>query len=295
MKRSTLLLIIYASVAALIAVVVMSAKVAPLFTISLGAIFFIAFMYILSEQMITHDAVEFENRFWTLMAFCLARTLIFCEDSPLKFPKNHPYFAWCSLLGFTFLAHNYERHLRRIVLTRVTNIKRMKSADFGAENRTMAQTKIIELRKLITIIDHQWFSSTFLNVFFLPRVLYVEHSIITILSECNSSELNLIISSIQLALIFYKVKDHKVAHRFNRTKLLTILAIDRVSELNVTARAMLLDALQRMKLSAHPMAEVFVRNIILKTKIDELSELKSITDSKGDINSMHKLIYIDIR
>ncbi len=71
--------------------------------------------------------------------------------------------------------------------------------------------------------------------------------------------------------------------------------MDRVSELTTTAKAMLLDGLQRMKLTAHPMAETFVKNVIMKTKYDDLSELKSMTDSKGDINSMHKLIYQDIR
>lgn len=51
----------------------------------------------------------------------------------------------------------------------------------------------------------------------------------------------------------------------------------------------------RMKLSAHPFSEQYVRNIIVTTKTDDLSELKSLTDSKGDVNSMHKLLYTDIR
>ena len=58
---------------------------------------------------------------------------------------------------------------------------------------------------------------------------------------------------------------------------------------------MLLHALQIMKLSAHPRSEFYVKNIIMTTKEDDLSELKSLTDSKGDINSMHKLIFVDIR
>ena len=33
----------------------------------------------------------------------------------------------------------------------------------------------------------------------------------------------------------------------------------------------------------------------LNTKGDDLSELKSLTDSKGDTNSLHKLIYMDIQ
>lgn len=50
-----------------------------------------------------------------------------------------------------------------------------------------------------------------------------------------------------------------------------------------------------MKLSAHAQSEQFVKNIIVTTKTDDLSELKSLTDSKGDVNSMHKLLYTDIR
>lgn len=33
----------------------------------------------------------------------------------------------------------------------------------------------------------------------------------------------------------------------------------------------------------------------MKTKGDELSELKSLTDAKGDIHSLHKLVYRDIK
>ena len=50
-----------------------------------------------------------------------------------------------------------------------------------------------------------------------------------------------------------------------------------------------------MKLAANPRAEHWVRNIILSTHQDELSELKTMTDSKGDYFCMNKLIYDDIR
>jgi hypothetical protein len=58
---------------------------------------------------------------------------------------------------------------------------------------------------------------------------------------------------------------------------------------------MVLDALQRLGMTAHPNAEEYVKIIIKRTKEDDLSELKCLTDAKGDINSMHKLIYVDIR
>eukprot|EP01031_Cornospumella_fuschlensis_P053288 gene53288-65085_t len=116
-----------------------------------------------------------------------------------------------------------------------------------------------------------------------------------VLAEANTDELNLIINNVELPLILYKIKDHRMARQFNRTKLLNLLAKERVNELSVPSKAILLDALQKLKLTAHAHSESFVKNIIFSTKTDELSELKCMTDSKGDINSMHKLVYMDIR
>lgn len=42
-------------------------------------------------------------------------------------------------------------------------------------------------------------------------------------------------------------------------------------------------------------SEAYAKKIILKTKGDELSELKCLTDAKGDIHSIHKLVYRDIK
>jgi hypothetical protein len=181
-------------------------------------------------------------------------------------------------------------------LTKETNLlKRIRSADFAQENRINAKLYLTELKKSINAIDMYWMSSTFMNLFFLPSVLYAENKIIQIFTEANKNELNLILFQCKLPLILYKMKDHKFANRFNRSKLLELLANERVHELNVPCKAILLDALQRMKLSAHPKSETYVKNIFLSTKGIELSELKCLTDNKGDFNSMHKLIYYDLR
>lgn len=243
----------------------------------------------------THNAAEFENRFWTALSFLLASTCLLIADSPLYFPPDRHGIAWCIICLFTYLTHNYDRHMRRIFLTRASNIRRIKSADYTVENRTNARLLVVEIRKHVRNIDMRWMSSTFLNIFFLPRVLYSEHQIIQMLVNANMDELNLIVSQVELALILYKVKDHWVTRQFNRTKLLELLAKDRVRELTVTSKAILLDALQKMKLSAHALTESYVRNIFYATKSDELSELKCMTDGKGDINSMHRLVFVDMR
>lgn len=295
-SRESLIIVLNIIVVLMLSLVFTAAQSFPYFTLSLMGILVIMFLYILTEQWMTHDAVEFENRFWTFMAFALARTVLFCKDSPFQMSSENPISSWVIVVLFTFVAHNYDRHLRRLVLSRVPNLRRkIVSAEFDNEVRINANIKITELRDLLHSIDQRWMSSTFLNIFFLPRVLYVEHKIVVIFSEATSDELNYIIANIELALIFYKIKDHKIARVPSRTRLLNVLARDRISDLNVTAKAMLLDGLMRMKISAHPQCEEYVKNIILKTKTDDLSELKTLTDSKGDINSMHHLIYKDIR
>jgi hypothetical protein len=50
-----------------------------------------------------------------------------------------------------------------------------------------------------------------------------------------------------------------------------------------------------MKLTAHPNSDRYAKNVILKTRGDDLSTLKCVTDNKGDFHSMHKLVFDDIK
>lgn len=297
MKSEQLLSLIAAGIVALVTILFGCYQVAPQFTSYLLLLTFAAFCFILTEQWKTHDAAEFENRFWTLLAFCFSTACLFTKDSPLCFPAERRGIAWSIVCLCTYCCHIGDRNVRRYFLTRASNIRRQRSADFNAENRAQAKLKVVQLKKQIQAIDLRWVSSTILNIFFLPYVLSAENQILEILSDANRDELNLIIGdeNFELALILYKVKDHWVTKRFNRTKLLQLLAKDRIFDLNVRSRAGLLEAIQRLKVSAHPNLQDYVRNIIVSTKGDDLSELKCITDSKGDIHSMHHLLFIDIK
>lgn len=246
----------------------------------------------------THDAAEFENRFWTIMAFLLAYTFVFVSDSPFRLPSDQIFISWFIVFAITFLAHNYNRHLHRNVLRKVPNvlhIRRVTSLEFLPEERNNILEKLQSIHKYISFIDNPWISSNILNIFFLPWMLYYESMILNMFAETNKNELNYIISNLSLSLILYKIKDHWVVQRFNRTKLLNMLCYTRLTELTLTSRVILLDAIMRMKLSAHKKSELYVKNIILATKSDDLSTLKSLMDSKLDINSTHQLIFVEIR
>ncbi|KAL0586366.1 hypothetical protein ABG067_003979 [Albugo candida] len=139
--------------------------------------------------------------------------------------------------------------------------------------------------------------STINNMINLHQVKQQEQKIYCILLSATRNELNYILNNVRLALLFYKVKDHSTKLRSDqhRTVILDLLCVKRVTELTITSRAILLDALMVMRLSAHPLSEKWVRNIILKTSGDDLSLLKTYTDAKGDFHSLHKLIFNDIR
>ncbi len=294
MKRKPMLYLLYTAVAIVVALVAMSVQYAPIFTLNILVICTVIICYVLTEDWTTHDAIEFENRFWTLIAFILARACVFCPDSPLRVFEERRGLAWLTVILAAYGAHIYERHLRRLVLSRVPKIPRVKSSSYDLSSRVNARTKLAELRKLQDMLDNKYISSTFQNIFNLGKVLHIENQILEIFTESDKDELNLILSTAELGHIFYKVKDHKFVHRYHRTKLLETLAVDRLRELNITARTMLLDAFQKMKLTAHPKADIYVKNIITSTLGDQLSELKSLSDSKNDINSFHKLVYRDI-
>ena len=165
--------------------------------------------------------------------------------------------------------------------------------------RSAAEEKLEVIEHALKEVDQYLIASTITNYFNVQRVLRLERTIINIFNAARTEELNFLVSHVPLGLLFYKVKDHTLtasgARCHNRTDLIEVLAVTRISELDIPERAMVLDALQQMKLTAHRQAEKWVRNIILSTLGDSLSELKTLMDAKGDFQSLHKLIFDDIR
>lgn len=162
--------------------------------------------------------------------------------------------------------------------------------------KATAEEKALLLTESVGRIDRHYLPSTINNMINLSEVRRHEQKIFRILAGASKDELNFILNNVRLALLFYKVKDHsKLRADQSRTLLVDLLCTTRLADLTVTSRALLLDALMVMKLSAHPLGEKWVRNVILKTSGDDLSNLKTYTDAKGDFHSMHKLVFNDIR
>ena len=212
MNKSRIVLSLGILTIILVTIVVLCIHLAPIFTYCVILLFLLCTGFIASEGMLTHAASEFENRFWSVIAFLFAITCMFTPDSPLRFSNGFQLGASIPIVFiFTYLVHIYDRHLRRIVLSKVPNImKRIRSVDFGGniETRLNAQQNLNILHHHLDTIDQRWLSSTFQNIFLLPRVLSIEHDIITIFSDVSSDELNFIVTKVQLGRILYKVSEN---------------------------------------------------------------------------------------
>ena len=98
------------------------------------------------------------------------------------------------------------------------------------------------------------------------------------------------------SLAIYKVTD--VWPSFSRSRLLKFLCEDRLCDLNVRSRALLLHALQLLQLSAHERGACYVKHILTRWSgrdvWGELVRLKLEMDAKGDYHSLHKLLFVDM-
>ncbi|GMF11407.1 unnamed protein product [Phytophthora lilii] len=272
---------------------------APLLCASWLGILYVIGLYLSTEsQWRWHDAQEFENRFWTGTAFLFSAAVLYIKDSPLAVGQWNSALGLVLVFGFTMSVHFFDRFLHRQEISRRPRLKEA-SRHFSHKlfkYKATAEEKTQLVMECVGRIDRHYLPSTINNMINLAEVKRRELKIFRILAGAGKDELNYILNHIRLALLFYKVKDHsKVREDQSRTLILDLLCTTRLADLSVMSRALLLDALMVMKISAHPMAEKWVRNIILKTQGDDLSNLKTYTDAKGDFHSMHKLVFNDVR
>ena len=107
------------------------------------------------------------------------------------------------------------------------------------------------MNSLLASIDQVILPSTINNFINIKFIMDREREIIGIFSEADSHSLNFLVTRVKLGLLFYKVKDHRSLSGQHRTELVELLAVNRISVLNVVSRATVLDALQMMKMTAN--------------------------------------------
>ena len=130
----------------------------PFFTSSLLVCLVVFVAFIFTENMpqfFLHNASEFENRFWTIIAGMVAFVLLFVSDSPFWFVSDRfPMVAFFLIFLSAFFAHSYNRHKQKRAreMARLQEIE--EEATTGVKNNEVEQLTP-EIQKMIHIINEQ--------------------------------------------------------------------------------------------------------------------------------------------
>ena len=247
------------------------------------------------EEHGVHHAQEYENRFWTIFALLFSTALFFAQDSPVAIGKYSPSLGFFGVLLASYAMHVYDRYMHRIALSQQTKLRRSISlVNSMGDQKVTVEQRLSKINECLQDIDQPLIPSTINNFLNRRFVLKKEKEIIDIFLQCDATALNYLVCHLKLALLVYKIKDHGFGGQ-HRTELIEILAVERLPALTVYSRVIVLHALQILKLRANPRAEYWVRNILLNSTGDDLSDIKTLTDAKGDYYCMSKLIYDDIK
>eukprot|EP00536_Pseudo-nitzschia_multiseries_P010728 jgi/Psemu1/297650/fgenesh1_pm.337_\ len=266
-----------------------------LLAICLLSLVYTLYLFVAYEEHGVHHAQEYENRFWTIFAMLFSTALFFAQDSPVAIGEYSPTLGFLGVLISSYAMHVYDRYMHRIAISQQTKLRRSISlANSIGDHKVTAEHYLSKINECLRDIDQPLIPSTINNFLNRRFVLKKEKEIIDIFLDCDATTLNYLVCHLKLALLIYKIKDHGFGGQ-HRTELIQILAVERLAALTVYSRVIVLHSLQILKLRANARAEYWVRNILLNSTGDDLSDIKTLTDAKGDYYCMSKLIYDDIK
>mmetsp|Transcript_12498 Transcript_12498/g.22700 ORF Transcript_12498/g.22700 Transcript_12498/m.22700 type:complete len:1040 (-) Transcript_12498:169-3288(-) len=156
-----------------------------------------------------HRYRESENRFWCFVALLFSSGALFASDSPIYMGKTYPKTAIALVFTFVLYINHWERTLDRKALGyRLKTLKRgnrCTSAIFSPHLVDGAREKLKKVREHLRRLDYKFAA---LKTWNQQDILSRERSIVSILSEATTDELNYILTNVNLPLLFYKIKDN---------------------------------------------------------------------------------------
>ncbi len=118
-----------------------------------------------------------------------------------------------------------------------------------------------------------------------------EARILDILRGADAPKLNFLLQTVDRDQLLSDVDDHTAGPK-NKTALLTLVSQDRVEDLTVETRALMVDALQRGKTRQRD--ERAIRNLFVATRGPQQTQLKNLVDKGDDHYDMHQLLHHDL-
>ena len=264
-----------------------SVSAAPVFSLlcltCLGALF----VFVKAEDnWHLHSSSEAENRFWTLFTTVLSASVMFAPDSPIPLGKHYPMLGSIVVVAAVMWVHSRERAQVREALSRPSGLVRSSSIDlFDQVNIDVARGMAAEIAECVQRLDFQLVP---LKIGYRTLIEEQYRKILSLLDGALPDQLDYIVSSpkVKLPLLLSKVKDHDIMAwkprdvQQPRTAILRKLCFDRLGDLQVPARANIVDAIQRLRVSAHEKNADYVLNIFRGTLGFELTKLKLYIDNK---------------
>jgi hypothetical protein len=258
--------------------------VAPIIATCLVTLGYSIYLFVAYEESGLQTGQEFENRFWSVVAVLTSTALLFASDSPVYMGSRAPGLGWLLVLSCGYAMHAWDRYVHRMHMSRPPSSMLYRNTSGSQSlNRLLdlgipVEDQLRRIHQCLALIDQTLIPSTINNMINQQYVLTQEREIIQIFETCDARALNYLLNHVKLGLLFYKIKDHRHFHGKHRTEFINLLAVERLSILTVVSRVIILHSLQLLKLRANPQAEHWVRNVLLNTHQDDLSELKVCTN-----------------
>ncbi|KAH9254436.1 hypothetical protein BASA81_007549 [Batrachochytrium salamandrivorans] len=259
----------------------------------------LAVFFSTDESSVLHKSQEEENKFWTLMAFSLALFLLFVAgDSPLLLPRSAVGLGagLVVLFGLAFGIHLAHKRSHSAGLRKKTTIPR--NASYRSVVSALGRDSPVALRK--QVLDLVFKLENPSGSFFAAAIATseeettVEEEILQSFERASRAELNHLAMNEGLTATLYHLRNHLGGVQY-RDLLLKLLCETRVQELTTSAKVSVLDTLQSLGGFVHnsPAAQQWAAQILLHTHGPALSRLKTLSDAKGCVRSMHRLVFHD--
>ena len=244
-----------------------------------------------------HASWEYENRFWGIWWMSIAIAFLWASDSPFYMGGTWPrlFVSLIPLVVVGMLSYLIDRNSTRTRLAAPSKILgRVDTNALSDIQGAGAKESAQQLERCIDVLD---LANPLIKRFQQKSICEAQDRILAILRDADARTLNYVLTNIRLPLLIYKLKDYDLMLGSGgaRTAVLDFLVEERLAELEVSARASIIDALQKLRLSAHKKAEGYVKQILLETKALYLTQLKVRMDTKGNVHSMHQLMFRDIK
>ena len=255
-------------------------------------------------------AAVHEGSFWVLVTSLATIVWLSAPDSPLRWLHDW-WGGWAASAAVaaaaSFAAHSTHRRLqRRMLTTTVTLPNRVSSIGMFLNN---SLDELFQGREKLGAVEAAVRALEAEHSSLLPAVrtlrgylrrtsswrssestLALERKVLATLRSTTTDELNYLVRRLELGNLFHTLRDHLSARQHHRTELLTLLCDRRLHELKVRSRAMLLHGIQLARMPGRWAAAV-----LCGTQGEALTQLKNLCDSKGDIHSLHKLVFEDLK